>query len=54
MLVLSFRLSLAPCVYPPPSAKEVPGAYSSGSVLVNKRTYHPVGLETSSVELCML
>lgn len=42
---LGYRLSLAPCVYPSPSAKEDPGAYSGGSVLVHEKTYHPVGLE---------
>ena len=45
MLVLGLRFSLAPCVYPSPSAKEGPGAYSGGSVLVHKKINHSVGLE---------
>jgi hypothetical protein len=45
MLILGFRLSLVPSVYPSPYANEVPGAYSSESVPVRKKTYNPVGLE---------
>ena len=40
-----FQAFFVPCVYPSPSTKEGPGAYSGGNVLVHKKVYHPIGLE---------